>query len=85
MADWALSVSLAGGSRHEGWHSQNWSPPTLHESVIPYNKTLWELRMIDLFPEEVMEHLKKRFGQYLDSLTHTEHVWRWPSQPVKDQ
>jgi ATP-dependent DNA helicase RecG len=57
-----------------GWQSQHWSPPNLHESVIPYNQTLLELRMIDLFPEEVMESLKQRFGSVLDHLSHAERV-----------
>ncbi len=57
-----------------GWQSQHWSPPNLHESVVPYNQTLLELRMIDLFPEEVMESLKRRFGSALDRLTHAERV-----------
>ena len=57
-----------------GWQSEHWSPPNLHESVTPYNQTLLELRMIDLFPEEVMESLKHRFGRALDRLTHAERV-----------
>ena len=57
-----------------GWQSEHWSPPNLHESVTPYNQTLLELRMIDLFPEEVMESLKQRFGSALDRLTHAERV-----------
>lgn len=57
-----------------GWQSQHWSPPNLHESVVPYNQTLLELRMIDLFPEEVMESLKRRFGSALDRLTRAERV-----------
>jgi hypothetical protein len=57
-----------------GWQSEHWSPPNLHESVTPYNQTLLELRMIDLFPEEVMESLKHRFGSALDRLTHAERV-----------
>lgn len=57
-----------------GWQSEHWSPPNLHESVTPYNQTLLELRMIDLFPEEVMESLKHRFGRALDRLTHAEQV-----------
>ena len=57
-----------------GWQSQHWSPPNLHESVVPYNQTLLELRMIDLFPEEVMKSLKQRFGNVLDRLSHAERV-----------
>ena len=57
-----------------GWQTQHWSPPNLHESVVPYNQTLLELRMIDLFPEEVMTRLKQRFGSAFDRLSHVERV-----------
>lgn len=57
-----------------GWRSQHWSPPKLHDSPAPYNQTILELRMIDLFPEQVMAGLKARFGEQLDLLSHAERV-----------
>lgn len=57
-----------------GWQTQHWNPPKLHDTPVPYNQTLLELRMIDLFPEEVMAGLKARFGTEFDGLNHVERV-----------
>jgi predicted HTH transcriptional regulator len=57
-----------------GWQSQHWNPPKLYESVEPYNQTLLELRMIDLFPEEVMTGLHDKFGNAFDDLEYVERV-----------
>lgn len=58
----------------EGWQSQHWSPPKLHESTEPYNQTLLELRMIDLFPAIVMETLRDRFGADFERLNEDGRV-----------
>jgi predicted HTH transcriptional regulator len=57
-----------------GWQTQHWNPPKLCDTAVPYNQTLLELRMIDLFPEEVMKGLKARFGLDFDALNHVERV-----------
>lgn len=57
-----------------GWQSQHWNPPKLHDTPVPYNQTLLELRMVDLFPEEVMAGLKARFGSGFERLNHVERV-----------
>lgn len=57
-----------------GWQSQHWSPPKLYDTPEPYNQTLLELRMIDLFPERVMEGLKAKFGGRFDALSYVERV-----------
>lgn len=57
-----------------GWQTQHWNPPKLNDTPQPYNQTLLELRMIDLFPEEVMKGLKARFGAAFDRLNHVERV-----------
>lgn len=57
-----------------GWQSQHWNPPKLHDNSTPYNQTLLELRMIDLFPEHIMAGLKARFGAQFDVITHVERV-----------
>jgi ATP-dependent DNA helicase RecG len=57
-----------------GWQSQHWNPPKLHDTAVPYNQTLLELRMVDLFPEEVMAGLKARFGSGFERLNHVERV-----------
>ena len=57
-----------------GWQSQHWSPPKLFDTPEPYNQTLLELRMIDLFPVDVMASLKAKFGAMFESLTYVERV-----------
>lgn len=57
-----------------GWQSQHWNPPKLYDTPTPYNQTLLELRMIDLFPEQVMTGLKARFGAQFEMLSHVERV-----------
>lgn len=58
----------------QGWDSQHWNPPKLHEIVEPNNQTLLELRMIDLFPEKVITFLQMRFGAVFNSLSYDERV-----------
>lgn len=57
-----------------GWETQHWNPPKLHDTPVPYNQTLLELRMVDLFPEDVMRGLKARFGNAFEELNHVERV-----------
>lgn len=57
-----------------GWQTQHWSPPKLYDTPEPYNQTLLELRMIDLFPEQVMAGLKVKFSARFDELSHVERV-----------
>jgi ATP-dependent DNA helicase RecG len=57
-----------------GWQAQHWNPPKLHDTLVPYSQTLLELRMVDLFPEDVMRGLKARFGQAFETLNHVERV-----------
>jgi ATP-dependent DNA helicase RecG len=58
----------------QGWNSQHWNPPKLYESPTPYNQTLLELRMIDLFPAAVIADLRERFGAAFDELKDGERV-----------
>lgn len=58
----------------QGWESQHWNPPKLHESSVPYNQTLLELRMIDLFPADVIADLQAKFGIEFDQLKSEERV-----------
>lgn len=58
----------------QGWEAQHWNPPKLHENSEPYDQTLLELRMIDLFPEETVENLRRAFGSAFDQLEHAARV-----------
>lgn len=57
-----------------GWQAQHWNPPKLYDIATPYNQTLLELRMVDLFPEQVMAGLKARFGAQFETISHVERV-----------
>jgi ATP-dependent DNA helicase RecG len=57
-----------------GWKSQHWKVPLLREMVEPYEQTLLELRMIDLYPPEVINDLKKSFGEKFEKLSELERT-----------
>lgn len=52
----------------KGWKSQHWSPPNLYELREPYDQTVLELRMVDLFPSDVMDALHAHFGAKFEAL-----------------
>ncbi|MDY0292528.1 MAG: ATP-binding protein [Desulfuromonadaceae bacterium] len=52
----------------QGWKSQHWSPPNLYELREPYDQTVLELRMVDLFPSDVMDALHAHFGAKFEAL-----------------
>ena len=52
----------------QGWKSQHWSPPNLYELREPYDQTVLELRMVDLFPSDVMEDLHSHFASKFEAL-----------------
>ncbi len=56
------------------WGLQHWSPPKLYELATPYNQTLLELRMIDLFPDWAMDSLRAYFGDKFEKLPYLERV-----------
>lgn len=58
----------------QGWSSQHWNPPKLYELPTPYSQTLLELRMIDLFPAEVIADLRARLGNQFDHFRYEERV-----------
>lgn len=58
----------------QGWQSQHWKPPTLFDSYTPFNQTVLELGMLDLFPQDVMEALHVMFGDELEQLGHDERL-----------
>jgi len=58
----------------DSWKSQHWVLPKLHESSEPYDQTLLELRMIDLLPSDIINSLRKRFGDTFDTLGNDERM-----------
>jgi predicted HTH transcriptional regulator len=57
-----------------GWKSQHWKVPLLREVVEPYEQTLLELRMIDLYPPEVINELQESFGNKFEKLSELERT-----------
>lgn len=58
----------------QGWETQHWNPPKLHEKSDPNDQTLLELRMIDLFPDDAVELLRGLFGSDFDQLAQEKRV-----------
>ncbi|MCW5203941.1 putative DNA binding domain-containing protein [Desulfobulbus sp. US4] len=56
------------------WHKYHWRAPELFDSREPRDQTMMRMRMIDLFPQELVVQLRQRFGQDYDSLSHEEQV-----------
>ena len=57
-----------------GWKSQHWKVPLLREAAEPYEQTLLELRMIDLYPSEVIDELQESFGNKFEKLSELERT-----------
>ncbi|CAK8723361.1 HTH arsR-type domain-containing protein [Candidatus Electrothrix laxa] len=56
------------------WQRYHWRAPELFDSREPSDQTTMRMRMIDLFPQELVVQLRQRFGQDYDSLSHEEQV-----------
>ncbi len=56
------------------WQRYHWRAPELFDSREPSDQTMMRMRMIDLFPQELVVQLRQRFGQDYDSLSHEEQV-----------
>ncbi len=57
-----------------GWKSQHWRSPLIREASQPYDQTLLELRMLDLFPEGIVDLLCSVYEDEYTSRTHIEQV-----------
>lgn len=56
-----------------GWKSNDWRPPALYEKDEP-EQTLLELRMIDLFPLDIVQSLRNSIGPEYDKLGELERL-----------
>lgn len=56
------------------WHDCHWRPPELMDSREPYDQTVLRMRMIDLFPQELVDELEAKFGEHYSALPHPERV-----------
>lgn len=57
-----------------GWHKYHWRPPILEEQREPYDQTVLTMRMIDLFPPQIVDALRAHIGESYDQLAHEERV-----------
>ena len=58
----------------KSWHECHWRPPELMDSREPYDQTVLRMRMIDLFPQELVDELESKFGEHYTALPHTDRV-----------
>jgi hypothetical protein len=58
----------------QGWDSQHWRRPVLYEKEVPFDQTLLELRMLDLFPEKIVNALRQSLGSQFDRLPELERL-----------
>jgi predicted HTH transcriptional regulator len=59
---------------YQGWDSQHWRSPVLYEKEVPFDQTLLELRMLDLFPDQIVDELRRTIGDQFDQLTELERL-----------
>ena len=53
-----------------GWHEYHWRPPELTDTREPYEQTVLTMRMIDLFPQGLVERLRQQLGDTYETLPH---------------
>ncbi|MCF7971588.1 MAG: putative DNA binding domain-containing protein [Methylococcaceae bacterium] len=57
----------------QGWESQHWRQPMLHEKYEPSEQTLLELHTLSLVPDDVLHKLQRRIGnEKFNQLTKNE-------------
>jgi len=54
------------------WNSTHWKAPYLHEKTMPYEQTLFELKMVDLISQEIKDELLLNLGEQYHSLSPEE-------------
>ncbi len=56
------------------WHQYHWRAPELTDTREPFDQTIMRMRMIDLFPQPLVEQLRRQFGSAYDALAHEEQA-----------
>ncbi len=59
---------------YAGWAQQHWRPPKLHDQIEPFNQTLLQLPLADLLPPDLVEDLRREFGDRFDALNQNERL-----------
>ncbi|MBU2893530.1 putative DNA binding domain-containing protein, partial [Colwellia sp. D2M02] len=57
-----------------GWKNQSWQQPLIRELLEPYDQTILELKMVDLFPSQITDKLKENFGDKFTELNELERL-----------
>ena len=58
----------------DGWKSQHWKTPLLREVLEPNEQTLLELRMVDLYPQEIIKLLNEKYSDKFTQLSELERT-----------
>ncbi len=56
------------------WDEYHWRSPELADTREPFDQTIMRMRMIDLFPQDLVDQLRLQFGPAYDLLPHEERV-----------
>ncbi len=56
------------------WNECHWRPPELMDMPEPFDQTILRMRMVDLFPQEQVEQLRRQFGRAFDGLRNIDQV-----------
>lgn len=59
---------------YHAWEEQHWRAPSLSESIEPSEQTVLFMPTLSLYPEEIVEALRERFGPAFDRLPTLERT-----------
>ncbi len=58
----------------DSWHKYHWRAPELVDTREPYDQTIMRMRMIDLFPQDLVDQLRKQFGTAYERLSNEQQA-----------
>ncbi len=58
----------------DSWHKYHWRAPELVDTREPYDQTIMRMRMIDLFPQDLVDQLRKQFGVAYERLPNEQQA-----------
>ncbi len=56
------------------WSECHWRQPELMDTPEPFDQTILRMHMVDLFPQEQVEQLRRQFGRTFDGLHNIDQV-----------
>ena len=58
----------------DSWTKLHWRKPLIAEKNEPYDQTLLEMRMLNLFPDDIIHSLKGELGEVYDEIGYTGQI-----------